>query len=30
VVFGIDLTERDEVLGAYRNQHRVVKYRLRE
>ena len=30
VVFGIDLTDRDEVLGAYRNQHRVVKFRLRE
>ncbi|MEW5928867.1 MAG: hypothetical protein AB1941_15505 [Gemmatimonadota bacterium] len=30
VVFGIDLTERDEVLGAYRNQHRILKFRLRE
>ncbi|HEX8275492.1 MAG TPA: hypothetical protein VF615_22855 [Longimicrobiaceae bacterium] len=30
VVFGIDLTEREEVVGAYRNQHRVLKFRLRE
>lgn len=30
VVFGIDLTDRDEVIAAYRNRHRVVKFRLRE
>lgn len=30
VVFGIALTDRDEVLAADRNRYRVVKYRLRE
>ncbi len=30
VVFGIGLTDRDEVFAAYRNKYRVVKFRLRE
>jgi DNA-directed RNA polymerase subunit RPC12/RpoP len=30
VVFGIGLTDRDEVLAAYRNKYQVVKFRLRE
>jgi hypothetical protein len=30
VVFGIGLTDRDEVLAARRNDYKVVKYRLRE
>ena len=30
VVFGIGLTDRDEVFAAYRNKYQVVKFRLRE
>jgi hypothetical protein len=29
VVFGLAITDRDEVIAAVRNRHRIVKFRLK-